>query len=121
MAKTRDERAKGVSIAEQFVPRFWDSVDGRTGIAKEIRRRFEELKTDTGADTAQKEMLCQRAIFIGIQLETMEIEAAQEGKLDAGVYTQMSNALLGLLKALGLERKQAKALDLRSYVKERNA
>lgn len=119
MAKTREQRKKELAIPKSFVPRFWDEVDGRYSIAKEIRRRYETLRDDTGAESYQKDMLCQRAVFIGVQLETMECEAAETGKFDPGVYTQMTNSLLGLLKALGLERAIKDSGDLRTYIAER--
>lgn len=121
MAKARDQRRKEVSIPEAFTPRFFEDLDGRVAIAKELRKRYEAIKKDAGADSVQKDMLCRRAIFLGIQLETMEAIAAEEGEFDAGVYTQMSNALLGLLKSLGLERKVKKVVDFEAYVRERSA
>jgi len=69
----------------------------------------------------QREMLCQQAVFISVCLETMQHEAVATGEFDAGVYTQMSNALLGLLKTLGLERHVKKAGGLRDYIRERQA
>jgi hypothetical protein len=43
------------------------------------------FKEDTGCDSMQKEILCQRAIFVPIQLETLEVVAAESGRLDIGV------------------------------------
>src|SRR5688572_3497154 len=74
----------GVTIPGRFEPRFWDESDGRCALVKEVRRRYEQLKEDTGTDTYQKDLLCQRAIFIAIQLETMEVQAMETGKLDVG-------------------------------------
>jgi hypothetical protein len=109
-----------VTIPERFVPQFWSEADGRCALVKEIRRRVEVLRQDTGADSAQKRTLCERAVFIALQLETMEREAVDNGKLDLGVYTQGTNALLGLLRALGLERRVKSAHDLKSYLGERS-
>lgn len=110
------KRKKEIQIPKKFVPQFWDSEDGRSMIVREIRQRYETLKEDCGADSYQKEMLVQRAIFIGLQLETMEVEAATKGIFDPAVYTQMVNALSGLLNKLGLDRKPAKAATLQAYV-----
>jgi len=118
MAKMR-QKTKEVALPKKFTPRFWEAVDRRYAIAKEITRRYETLRQDTGAESAQRDMLCQRAVFMGVCLETMECEAVATSKFDAGVYTQMSNALLGLLKALGLDRHIKRAEDLRTYVAER--
>jgi hypothetical protein len=107
-------------VPARFTPRFWEGADGRCAVVKEIQRRHERLRRDSGADSYQKELLCQRAVFISLQLETAEREATETtGKFDAGVYTQMTNSLMGLLRALGLERK-VQAIGLRAYIgKER--
>ena len=107
---------KPIVLRGNFVPQFWNEADGRSAIVKEIRRRVEVLKTDTGADSAQKQMLCERAVFIALQLETMECAATDNGKIDLGVYTQATNALLGLLKALGLNRSLPPVYDLKTYI-----
>lgn len=104
------------TIASRFVPRFWEEADGRQLAVKEIKRRYETLLDHAGADSFQKELLVQRAVFVSVQLETMEIDAAQGNKFDAGVYTQMCNALLGMLKTLGLERRAKEIPALKAYV-----
>jgi len=50
----------------------------------------------------------------------MELVAAEQGKFNAGVYTQMVNSLVGLLKSLGLEKKAKKVVNLQSYVKQKS-
>lgn len=107
---------KGLVLRRDFVPAFWNEADGRSALVKEIRRRVETLKSDTGADSAQKRMLVERAVFIGLQLETMERTATDTGKLEVGVYTQATNALLGLLKALGLSKAVKSVGDLKAYL-----
>lgn len=116
MAKTRQERKAEVSIPDRFVPQFWDGIDGRCSIVKEIRTRYDAMKTDAGADSCQKDLLVQRAVFISVQLETMECMAAENGKFDPGVYTQMTNTLMGILKTLGLEKRIKEVTNLRAYV-----
>ena len=95
-------------------------MDRRYAIVKEIRRRYLKLKSDTNADCIQKDMLAQRAIFVGVQLETMEALAAEEGVFDPGVYTQMVNCLTGLLRALGLERQKFSGQTLEGYLKSKD-
>lgn len=108
-------------LDSNFKPMFWSELDGRTGIAQAIRERYETLKADAGADTVQRDLLCQRAVFMCVCLETMECEALASGKFDAGVHTQMTNALLGLLKALGLDRRVKRVGGLNNYLRERDA
>lgn len=104
------------TLPDQFVVKFWDAADKRQVVVKEIIRRYELLKADCGADSYQKDLLCQRAVFMAVQLESMEITAVQDGIFSDGVYTQMSNALLGLLKTLGLEKKISDVVNLNEYV-----
>ena len=105
------------SIPTKFQPKFWDELDGRTSVAQVIRDRYARLREDAGGATStQRDMLIQRAVFIGVCMETIEHEAAATGNFDAGSYTQMSNALLGLLKALGLEKRAKPTRDLKAYI-----
>jgi len=123
MAKARpttraERRAKRpATVPSEFVPQFWEEADKRQAVVKEIRRRYELLKEHASADSCQRDLLVQRAVFIAVQLETMEINAAQTGAIDPGVYTQMTNTLLGLLKTLGLDRKLKQVVNLDEYVK----
>ncbi len=99
-----------------FRPRFWEDADGRCAAVKEIKRRLDRLREDAGADSYQKEMLCERAVFMALRLETMETEATEGRAFEAGSYGQAVNTFLGLLKALGLERK-VKAVGLKAYIR----
>jgi hypothetical protein len=116
----REARKREIALSKRFKPKFWQEQDNRVAVVKEIRRRVETLKRDTGADSYQKQLLCERAIFVAIQLETMECDAlAGKGRLDAGLYCQAVNTLSGLLAKLGLERKVQQAGDLKAFLKER--
>lgn len=120
MARIKDDAPKEVSISKRFVPRFWAHLDNRGGIARTIHRRYLRLKQDTGADTEQLDLICRRAVFISVQLESQEVTAALDGKFDAGKYTQMVNALTGLLRALGLKHKgKGDKMTLDGYVKSK--
>ena len=106
---------KRVTLPERFEPHFWQDADGRCSLVKQIKKRVDKLKEDTRADSYQRELLAERAAFVAVQLETMERMAAEQGKFDAGVYTQMTNSLMGLLKALGLDKK-VRAIGLKGYL-----
>ena len=56
---------------------------------------------------------------MAIQLETMEVTAARTGEFNAGVYGQLVNTFLGLLKALGLERRAKQVCNLADYVERK--
>lgn len=104
-----------------FVPEFWGYLDGRSGAAQELRRRYEALKKDAGVNSVAKDVLCQRAIFVATQLESMEVTAARTGKLHHGRYMQAINTLIGLLKCLGLEPAEAVPTLTLDQVKSRVA
>jgi len=116
MTMTAIKHGNRSTIPTRFEPRFWEMADGRCAVIKELRRRYAELIADTGADSFQKRLLCQRAIFLAVQIETMEIEAAEEGIFEAGVYTQAVNALSGLLSKLGLNKHHPRTATLDAYV-----
>jgi hypothetical protein len=113
------KRRKAVTFSGKFVPLFWDDADGRCASVKRIKRRLQALREDAQADSVQKEMLCQRATFLALQLEAMERKAAEGETISSGVYNQGCNALLGLLRALGLaSAKKSKRTSLKDYLQE---
>jgi len=108
------------SLDGRFTPKFFACADQRLAAVREIKERVARLKQDAGADSYQKELLCEKAIFVAILLETMETDAI-EGKqtLDIARFTQGINCLTGLLRSLGLERKAKTVADLSEYKKSR--
>jgi hypothetical protein len=100
---------------------FWDEVDRRCLLYREIKSRYEQLKQDTGADSYQKDLILQRAVFLSLQLQTMEIQVTEGGDFDSGGYSNLTNVLVGLLKALGLEKALPKMADLQSYVAKKGS
>ncbi|MHC1769015.1 MAG: hypothetical protein AB9869_32815 [Verrucomicrobiia bacterium] len=114
------ERANAVTptLRKRFVPRFWEDADQSLPVVKVIKQRYSELREATGADSMQRDLLCQRASFLTLRLEAMEVDAIQGGPFDSGVYVQALNSLLGLLKVLGLDRTVKSVTDLRTYLKE---
>jgi len=57
---------------------------------------------------------------LSIQLASYELDATEGKSYPVGVYTQMNNALLGLLKTLGLERKAKSVVDLKTYISRKD-
>ncbi len=100
----------------RWQPRFLDDTDHRQACVKAIRQRMKLLKEDCGCDSFQKELLVEQAVFISVQLETMKVDALEGKPFEAGVFTQMVNSLVGLLRVLGIEKKAAGVLDLKTYV-----
>ena len=117
--KRRRTANKTSTLPDRFVPKFLDEADGRQASIRLIRQKLNQLMGDVDADSVQKEMLCEQAVFLYVKLQTMQVEALETGELDFGSYTQAVNALSGLLTKLGLEKKAKQTLDLKGYVKER--
>lgn len=103
-------------LPARFEPKCFEKADNRLAIIKEVRRRLERLKNETGADSYQKEMICEEAVFLALQLETMRTTALEGGEIDFGSYVQTTNCLQGLLSKLGLEKQARKVESLSSYV-----
>jgi len=115
----KNKKRKEAAIPKRFVPRFWNDADGRCAVIKEIRRRIERLKRHVGCDSMQRELLCERAVFVASQIETAEVNAARGKPFEANVYTQQVNCLLGLLKALGLKKSEVSdVINLKTYLKK---
>jgi len=109
---------KPVPIPKKFIPRFWEQADGRSATVRLIRERVRRLMEDAAVDSYQKELLCQRAAFVSVVLETQERDAIDTGQFNVGSYVQAVNGLVGLLKQLGLERKVKASGGLKAYLAE---
>jgi hypothetical protein len=108
------------TLPKRFRPKFWTDADNRCALVRQIKKRVEQLQEDTGADSYQKEILCERAAFMALQLETIERNATESGTFDPGPYVQAVNCLIGLLRSLGLDKK-VKAVGLRAYMEQNSA
>lgn len=111
----------GSKLPAVWEPRFLDRADSRFSAVRLVRQRIELLEADAGADSEQKRLLCSRAAFIATVLETEECRCLENGQPPTGSYFQMTNCLIGLLRAIGLERHARDAGDLRSYLAEKSA
>ncbi len=113
----RQQKRLSLALHKQFKPYFWQDADSRIAVVRIIRNRVERMKSDAGgSESYQREILCQRAVFISILLETAETRAAEGEPFDMGAYVQGVNALMGLLKALGLEKRVKSAGGLKEYL-----
>ena len=121
MPRQRKRIDEANELPARFVPRFWErDADSRSIAYREVSKRYQHLKTDAGVDSYQKELLAQRAIFIALQIETMEVSAMEGGHFEAGQYVQAVNALSGLLTKLGLEPRKPKTIDVATYLKQQD-
>lgn len=107
---------QAVTLADRFEPKFLESTDQRCKVVRLIRERIEELKKDAGIDCIQKEILAKQAVFISVQLETMQVDALEGKEFEVGRFCNLTNTLVGLLKTLGIARTTPKAVNLKTYL-----
>jgi len=112
------------SVPTKYGNGFLDNLDGRLGIARELRQRFAELTGDLGGSAnlsyAQRS-LCERALFLEFWLARQEAALANGKAFDVGKWTQACNSLQGLFAKLGLKRAPKNFLDMDAWVKKNQA
>lgn len=118
--------AKLQDIPERFTPGYLARLDGRTTIAADLRARWDEITSDLGgADRlsyAQRSLI-ERALWLEHWLSVQEraLAAGQYDAFDAGKWTQACNALQGILKTIGLERRTKDVTSLSDYIASKSA
>jgi hypothetical protein len=108
------------TIPDKYSPDFADRLDGRTLIAKAIRERIEAIESDMGgADSLShaRRSLVRRVVWLEAIVEHSEQKLAAGEGIDLGGHTQAINALIGLYRLLGLERRQRPARTLREVMR----
>src|SRR5688572_14718116 len=111
---------KQVSLPLKFTARLLDDCDARLAVIKNIRSRYHILSEACGGnESPQRDLLAKRIAFLAILIESAEVTAAEEGYIDQGVYVQSVNALTGLLKTVGLDKRIKSAKDLSAYLAEK--
>jgi hypothetical protein len=113
--KPKRIKKHGETLPVRFRPRFWTDSDQRCAGIRAVQQRMEQLRTDSNADSMQKELIVQRAGFVSVLLESMELNHLDGTCEVDGRYAHLSNSLVGLLKSLGIE-KQAKRVGLAQYL-----
>ena len=99
-----------------------EKLDGRTTLARAVHQRYNDLASDLGGADAlsyQKRSLAKRAIYVECIIERHEAALSRGEDVDLGRLTQAINTLIGLLKALGLDRKAKDVPDLVTYLRGR--
>lgn len=94
-------------------------LDGRTGIAQDMRERFQSFTNDLGGaerlSYAQRSLV-ERALWLEYWLASQERELASGGEFDVGKWIQCANSLQGIMSKLGLERVAREVPSLREYI-----
>ncbi|QDT52246.1 hypothetical protein Pan44_02550 [Caulifigura coniformis] len=122
MAKKYQPVDEANGLSKTWTPRFWERTDARSLARRTILSRRAELIEAIGEMSPQKELLVSQIVFYGLMLESLQIECIETGKFEPGVFTSLTNSLVGLLRMVGIE-KQAKAVagSLQDYLRERSA
>ncbi|WP_275099519.1 hypothetical protein [Sedimenticola hydrogenitrophicus] len=115
-------KKKADRVPAKFEPGFIAALDGRTGIAQEMRERFQELTCDLGgADSLsyQQRSLCERVLWLEhwIRVQEAALARGDNAAFDVGRYTQAANSIQGLYAKLGLHRVARDVPTLGEYLK----
>lgn len=106
----------------KFAPNWLDTLDGRTGIAQEMRQRYQSMTDDLGGHdrlSYAQRSLVSRALWLEYWLQEQERTLATGGEFDVSRWVQAANSLQGILSKLGLERQAKDVPDLQSYLRQR--
>ena len=123
-ANNNTESHKQPPVPDRFTTGWLDGLDGRLGIAKELRLRFEALTGDLGGSDClsyAQRSLCERAMWLEYWLSRQESELANGGEFDVGKWVQAVNSLQGIFAKLGLKRRQKDVPDLADWLRQREA
>lgn len=122
--KTSTNSGKSQSVGSQFTTGWLDGLDGRLGIARELRQRFETLTNDLGGSDSlsyAQRSLCERALWLEYWLATQEKDLANGGAFDVGKWVQAANSLQGIFAKLGLKRIAKDVPTLNEWMASREA
>lgn len=112
------------AIPPKFAPGYLDRLDGRTAVAVDMRQRWQQITDDLGGEATlsyAQRSLVERALWLEHWLAVQEqaLAAGQYEAFDAGRWTQACNALQGILKTLGIERRARDVTDLATYLRSK--
>jgi hypothetical protein len=118
------ENGQTQAVPDRFQAGWLDNLDGRLGLARELRQRFDALTGDLGgADqlSYQQRSLCERALWLEYWLSQQEQTLAAGGEFNVGQWVQASNSLQGIFSKLGLQRVAKEVPSLAEYAAARAA
>lgn len=114
---------KTAEIPARYQDDWIQSLDGRTALAKSVLARYQALTDDLGGLahlSYQRRSLAKRALWIECLIEQSEAALARGEEVDLGRLTQAVNSLVGLLRALGLDRVK-REIGLSEYLAGKDA
>lgn len=114
--------AKQSDISKAYAPDWLEKLDGRTRFAQVMQQRYQDLTADMGGLDAlsyQQRSIAKRIVHLEALIEQQEAALAKGEDIDAGRLTNTTNTLIGLLKAIGLQRQAKDVPNLHDYLKQR--
>ena len=123
-AQNNTDSSKSQPVSAKFANGWLDGLDGRLGLARELRQRFETLTNDLGGSDSlsyAQRSLCERALWLEYWLATQEKDLANGGEFDIGKWVQAVNSLQGIFAKLGLKRMPKDVPSLQDWIKQREA
>ena len=123
-ANNNTDSPKEQPLSAKFANGWLDDLDGRLGLARELRQRFETLTNDLGGSDSlsyAQRSLCERALWLEYWLATQEKDLANGGEFDVGKWVQAANSLQGIFAKLGLKRVPTDVTSLQDWIKRREA
>lgn len=113
------------SIPSKYKRGFIQSLDGRTGIAQEMRDRYTAMTNDLGGvnnlSYAQRSLV-ERSLWLEYFISVQEAALALglNESFDVGQWIQASNAIQGIYSKLGLQRVAKQAPGISELIKRNN-
>jgi hypothetical protein len=108
------------TLPDNYSANWLQRLDKRTKIARAVLSRISELESDAGgaeALSAARRSLIRHAAWLDALVDSHELRLASGEQIDSGAYTQSLNSLIGLLRLLGLERRQKPVRSLRDVMR----
>ena len=109
-------------LPQRYAADWIEKLDGRTTLAKVVQSRLAELQADLGglhSLSYQERSLTRRAVWLEALIESREAALARGEEIEEGAHVQSVNALMGVWKALGLQRRAKDVTDLQAYLRSK--
>ena len=109
-------------LPQRYSADWIEKLDGRTTLAKVVQSRLAELQADLGGLQSlsyQERSLTRRAVWLEALIESREAALARGEEIEEGAHVQSVNALMGVWKALGLQRRAKDVTDLATYLRSK--
>lgn len=111
---------------KRYEQHFLSKMDGRSRAYVLLKESFDEITSDLGGAEGLSHVqltLIERFCFLEFILRMKELKMAESpnGQKDGnfGSWVQSLNALVGLAKTVGLERRAREVTSLQSYIKQK--